>query len=113
MGLILAPIAADKVATWMAFMEDLNGPKKAAFDDFNRRYNLTRHDAWLCETPGGVVVCAIHEGPGASDFIANAGKATQEFDKWFAAQLADIHGMDLTKGPPPGKMPELRLSWKA
>src|SRR5687768_13917217 len=112
MGLVLAPVPADKVAAWHAFMAEMTGPKNAEFIDFNKRHNLTKHEAWLCETPAGVMVCAIHEGPGSAEFIPKLAQSTHPFDKWFASKLAEIHGMDLTK-PPPGKMPELKLSWKA
>ena len=112
MALILAPIQADKVAAWGEFMKEMSGPRKAEFDAFNRRHRLTKHEAWLCETPAGSFVCAIHEGPGAAELIPNIAQSSDAFDKWFAAQLTSIHGMDLSK-PPPGKMPELKLTWSA
>jgi hypothetical protein len=112
MGLILAPIAADKMAKWKSFIGDLNGARKAEFEEFNRRHRLTKHEAWLCETPAGAVICAIHEGPGAAALMPGVAQSTNAFDKWFASMLAEIHGMDLSK-PPPGKMPERMLSWNA
>jgi hypothetical protein len=112
MALILAPLPAEKAAAWKAFIDESNGTRKAEFDDFNRRHRLTKHEAWLCETPVGTFVCAIHEGPGAADLIPNVARSTHAFDKWFASKLAEIHGMDPSK-PPPGKMPERRISWSA
>lgn len=112
MGVILAPIPADKVAAWQSFMGELSGARKAEFDAFNRRHSLTKHEAWLAETPMGLAVIAIHEGPGAADLIPQVAKSTHEFDKWFASKLSEIHGMDVSK-PPPGKMPERKLAWTA
>ena len=112
MGLILAPLSADKLATWQAFMTEMTGSRKAEFDAFNRRHKLTRHEAWLCETPGGTFVCAIHEGPGAAEMMPNLARSTDAFDKWVVAKLGEIHGMDLSK-PPPGKPPERKLFWQA
>jgi hypothetical protein len=112
MGLILAPIPADKVATWQAFMAEMVGPRKAEFDEFNRRHKLTRHEAWLCETPGGTLVCAIHEGPGSAELMPSIARSTNAFDKWFAAKLAEVHGLDVSK-PPPGRSPERKLFWEA
>ena len=112
MGLVLAPIAADKLNAWQGFMEEIAGPRKAEFDAFNRRYNLTRHDAWLCQTPMGAVVCAIHEGPGADEMMPKVAQSTNEFDKWFVSKLAEIHGMDLSQ-PPPGPMPVRKLHWSS
>jgi hypothetical protein len=112
MGLILAPLAPDKIAIWLEFIQTVEGPRRADFDDFNRRYNLTRHDAWLCETPAGTFVVAIHEGPGAAEVTQKVAQSKHDFDVWFTANLARIHGMDLTK-PPPGKKPERKLAWSA
>ena len=113
MGMILAPIAADKLPIWTSFIDEVGGARKAEFDDFNRRHKLTRHEAWLCETPGGTMVCAIHEGPGADEMMPNVSKSTHSFDQWFAAKLHEIHGLDVSKGPPPGKPPVKKLGWTA
>jgi hypothetical protein len=112
MGLILAPIPAEKVATWTAFIDEVKGARKAEFEEFNRRHRLTRHEAWLCETPAGTFTCAIHEGPGAAELMPSIAQSTNAFDKWFASKLSEIHGVDVSK-PPPGKMPEQKLSWSA
>lgn len=112
MGLILAPIAAGKVDAWKAFIAEAMGPRKSEFEEFNRRHRLTKHEAWLCETPGGAFVCAIHEGPGSAELMPNIGRSTNAFDKWFASKLQEIHSMDLSQ-PPPGKLPERLLSWNA
>jgi hypothetical protein len=112
MGLILTPLHADKVNEWLRFTEELNGPRKEEFADFNRRYNLIRHEAWLCETPAGFVVCALHEGPGAKDLIAKAPHSSNAFDKWFTGKMQELHGLDLSK-PPPGKPPERKVYWAA
>jgi hypothetical protein len=71
---------------------------------------LTKHDAWLCETPAGTFVVAIHEGPGAAELMPKLARSAHAFDKWFVSNLAEIHGVDVSK-PPPGKMPERKLSW--
>lgn len=112
MGMMLVPLKADKVTAWHAFAEELSGPRKADFAEFNKRYKLTKHEAWLCETPAGAFVCAIHEGPGAADMIPNVAKSTNVFDKWFISKLSELHGMDVSK-PPPGKLPERKISWTA
>ena len=44
-------------------------PRKEALQDFNRRYGLTRHAAWLAETPAGTMVVALHQGPGGDDLF--------------------------------------------
>jgi hypothetical protein len=112
MSLILVPILPGKLDAWRAFIDEVNGPRKAEFDQFNRRYGLTKHEAWCCETPMGPLAVAIHEGPGADSMVPKLAGSTDAFDAWFASKLLELHGMDLTQ-PPPGKMPERRLAWSA
>lgn len=76
--------------------------------EFNQRYGLTRHAAWLAETPMGTFVVALHEGPGGEDFMGKLGASTNDFDKAFAASVKEVHGLDVTQ-PPPGPMPVLHF----
>ena len=108
MGVILAPILQGKVEAWKEWTAELKGPLKAEFDDLNKRYGLTRHAAWLTETPAGPAVIALHEGPGADDFMAKVGPSTHEADVRFKEKLLEFHGMDVTK-PPPGPLPEMYI----
>jgi hypothetical protein len=104
MGVVLAPLATDNVGAWKEWAASVTGPRKAEFEEFNRRNGLTKHEAWLCETPMGTVICAIHEGPGAAELMPKLARSTHAFDKEFVGFLAKMHGMDLHK-PPPGPMP--------
>jgi len=106
MGLVVAPIVEGKREANNKWLAELNGSSKEDMKDFNRRYGLTRHRAWNAETPNGPVVVALHEGPGADDFMGKLGSSDNEFDRRFAAHILEVHGMDVTK-PPPGPMPEL------
>jgi hypothetical protein len=108
MGVILAPIQAGKLDTWKKWVAELTGPRKAEWADFNKRYALTTHDAWLTETPMGPAVIAIHGGPGSDTFMQKLGKSTNSFDKWFAGKIKEIHGLDVS-APPPGPMPQKYL----
>jgi len=95
------PLAADKLDAWEAWVAELNGPRKAAFDDMNARHRLTEHRAYLQQTPdGGFLVLVITDGPGAESFLANAASSDEEFDTWFMGSVAEVHGMD-TSGPMP------------
>lgn len=53
MGLVVAPIVEGKLEAWKSWTKDLTGSHKNEFDDFNKRYGLTRHDVWLVESPAG------------------------------------------------------------
>ena len=101
MPALAAPLAADKLDAWEAWVGELNGPRKAAFDDMNARHGLTEHRAYLQLMPdGSFLVLAIHEGPGADSFLANVAASSHDFDQRFLGAVADVHGMD-TSGPMP------------
>lgn len=108
MGVIVAPILEGKLDVWKKWIEELQGSRSQELTDFNRRYNLTKHAAWLAETPSGTVVVALHQGPGADDFMAKLGPSQHAFDIQFKGKVLEIHGIDFTK-PPPGPLPELYL----
>jgi hypothetical protein len=107
-ALVVAPILDGKIDTWKAWIAELNGARSADLKDMNQRMGLTRHAAWLAETPMGAMVAVLQEGSGADTFMQKCGESSHEFDKSFAAKILEIHGMDVTQ-PPPGPMPELYL----
>ena len=47
MGLVVVPILDGKLNAWKQWIEEVNGPRRADIEDFNRRHRLTRHRAWL------------------------------------------------------------------
>jgi hypothetical protein len=104
MGLMVVPIIPGKVEEWKRWTEKLKGEKKAEFDDLNKRHGITRHDAWLAETPAGSVAVVLHEGTGSDFFMQNVGASKNAFDIWFRESVQGFHGMDLN-APPPGPMP--------
>jgi hypothetical protein len=102
MPAIAVPLAADKLDAWDAWIAELNGPRKAEFDEMNVRHGLTEHRAYLQPTPdGNFLVLAVHEGPGADSFLADQMSSDDEFDQWFMSALAEIHGIDASGPVPP------------
>jgi len=66
------------------------------------RSALTEHRAYLQPTPdGNLLVLVVYEGPGSDGFLASMAQSDQEFDQWFIATVADIHGMDTSAPLPP------------
>ena len=110
MGIIVAPILDGKLEAWKAWTTELNGPRQSEFKSFNARYGLTRHAAWLAETPMGPLVVAQHEGSGADEFMANLGSSNESFDQWFAGKVKELHGLDVN-APTPGPVPELYIKF--
>jgi hypothetical protein len=98
-----APLAADKVDAWEAWVADLNGSRKAEFDDMNARHGITDHRAYLQPTPdGNYLVLVVHEGVGGDGFLGSVASSDHEFDQWFVGSVADLHGID-----PSGQMPPM------
>ncbi|MFQ5947375.1 MAG: hypothetical protein ACE5KX_00760 [Acidimicrobiia bacterium] len=107
MGAIAAPILPGKLDTWKKWAEELKGPRSEEFRDHNSRLGLTRHRAWLQETPdGGHLVIVVHDGPGADEFVAKLGQSDHPFDVWFRERVEEAHGLDLSE-PPEGPPAEL------
>ena len=101
MPAMAAPLAAEKLDAWESWVAELGGPRKAGFDDMNARHGLTEHRAYLQPAPdGNFLVLVVYEGPGSDGFLASMAQSEQEFDQWFIATVADIHGID-TSGPLP------------
>ncbi len=102
MGALAVPIVPGKLETWEAWIAELNGPRKAEFDDMNQRFGVTNHRAWLQQTPDGhQMVIAVHDGPGGDEFLGKVATSENEFDVWFRNSVADVHGLDLSGPLPP------------
>ena len=103
MSLIVAPIVEGKLQAWKDWARGLSGPE---FKEFNSRYDLTRHAAWLAETPAGPMAIVLLEGPGADDHMQKLAASHNEYDRRHRDKIKEIHGLDVTQ-PPPGPLPEL------
>lgn len=102
MPAMAVPLAAEKKDAWESWLEELKGPRKDAFDDMNARHGLTDHRAYLQPAPDGdFIVVVIQDGPGGDSFMANVIASDHEFDRWFVAAVADVHGIDPAGSLPP------------
>ena len=102
MPALAAPLSADRLGDWEAWIGELGGSRKAEFEDMNARHGLTEHRAYLQPMPdGSFLVLAVHEGPGADAFLPSLMGSDNSFDQWFAASIGEIHGMDGSGPMPP------------
>ena len=95
-----APLLPGKTDAWQKWIAEMNGPRAAELADLNARHGLTRHAAWLQQTPHGDLVVVIHEGPGAEDLMPKIAASENEFDVWFRTNVEELHGLDLANPPP-------------
>jgi hypothetical protein len=102
MAAMAAPLPAENLDAWRAWAGELTGARKEEFEASNARHGLTRHSAWLQQNPdGSYVVIVLHDGPGGDNYMASLAQSDDEFDQWFLRTVVDVHGMDLSAGPPP------------
>ena len=109
MSIVLAPIVDGKLEKWQQWANEIQNGRAEEFEEFNSRYGLTRHSAWLAETPAGPVVVALHEGSGADNFMSELATSNHEFDIWFKQKVSEIHNIDFSK-PLPGSPPQLLIN---
>jgi len=109
MSFVLAPIVDGKMDTWKQWANELEDSRAEEFKDFNTRYGLTRHSAWLAETPAGPMVAVLHEGPGADNFMSELATSDHDFDVWFKQKVGEIHNIDFSESLP-GLPPQLLIN---
>lgn len=102
MGAMVAPLPEANLAAWESWIGELNGSRKAEFDDMNQRHSITDHRAYLQATPdGGHVVVVITDGAGGDSLVPTLAASDNEFDKWFIKNVFELHGVDPSSPPPP------------
>lgn len=99
MSLLMIPILAEEVENWKKMSQEISGSKKNEFEDFNKRYGLTRHDAWLSETESNAFAVVLHEGPGEEQVLKKLAESDHDFDTWFRNKISKVHGVDFSQAP--------------
>ncbi len=88
------------------------GKNEENLKDQQRRYGIQRQYVSLQKTPMGDFVVLFFEGENPGAMMMGFGSSDNEFDKMFAGQIKDIHGIDVNV-PPPGPISELVLEYNA
>lgn len=102
------PIVTNRENDFRRFIEGLTSTKQDEFRDFNSRYGLTVHRAWIESAPDGSYLAVVQlEGPGADTFLKKFPKSDHPFDRWFLEQVSSIHGIDFAHTEM--KLPELLM----
>jgi hypothetical protein len=99
------PILPGKTEQWQKFASEIKGARRADFAASRKRLGVHER-TFLQKTPMGDLVLVTLEGSDPGSALQKFSTGTDEFTKWFIAQVSALHGVDLTK-PPPGPMPEL------
>jgi hypothetical protein len=100
------PILPGKEAEWKKWSEELKSQRYSAFVSSRNAMNVHER-TFLQHTPMGDLVIVTLEGEDPQSAFASFAAADNDFTRWFAKGVKDIHGIDLTQPPPEGAMPEL------
>src|ERR1700730_9733161 len=88
------PILQGKEDEARAFAAETIGARKAAFEEFQARSNITRETWALQETPMGSFMLVWFEGDVEKAF-GDLAADQSEFATWFKAQVKELSGVDL------------------
>ncbi|HET6281130.1 MAG TPA: hypothetical protein VFH73_09195 [Polyangia bacterium] len=102
---IAVPILQGKTETFERFIGELKGARFAEFQASRKRLEV-RERTFFQKTPMGDFVVVTLEGSDPSGAFQKFAAGNDAFTQWFAKQVKEIHGFDLT-APPPGPLPEL------
>jgi hypothetical protein len=92
------PILPGKTAEWRAWMDEVNGPRRAEFDA-SREAAGVHERTFLQQSPMGDLVLVTLEGDDPGRAFGKMMSAYDAFTRWFTERAQAIHGVDLTVRP--------------
>jgi hypothetical protein len=105
------PILQGKEDEARAFAAETIGARKAAFEEFQARSNVTRETWAMQQTPMGSFMLIWFDGDVEQAF-GDLASNNSEFPVWVRAKVEDITGVDLS-APPAGPLPAVLVDWRA
>jgi len=104
---LVMPILPGKTDAARAFLRDLDGPRKADFDQSERRIGITKELWYLAALPTGDQLVGYMEAADFGAAVAQFSASKDPFDLWFKSRMADVTGVDFNNIPPGFAPPEL------
>lgn len=109
-ALIVAPLLPGKREEYRQFIAEISGPRRAEWDDLQRRLNVERELIWEQRLPGLDLAVLCIDGPTIEEVIEYMSTSERPFDVWFANQIEDLQGF-LSEMPEGMELPELIVEW--
>jgi len=109
---LVLPILQGKTEAARDFMRELEGARKAEFDQSERRIGIVKEVWYLATLSSGDHFVAYMESPDFSNALSMFSQSRDAFDLWFKQRLAEATGVDLND-PPPMQLPELLSNYAA
>ncbi len=79
-------------------------------EEFQLRVGITKQEVWLQQTPNGDMSIVHLEAGDPGRLFQELDSSDKPFDRWYAQQLKEIHGVDPSQSLPPN---ELITEWQA
>ncbi|HEU5431082.1 MAG TPA: hypothetical protein VFU81_05430 [Thermomicrobiales bacterium] len=111
MYVFAVPIPPGKTDAVRRLTDECLGPRKAEYDDLQRRGGVAVESYWLQHAPEGgdtLIVVSDSDQHAFAEIFANP---QTEFDRWYREQILDIFGVDLAE--PWGPRNEMLGEWRA
>jgi hypothetical protein len=89
------PILPGKTEQFNKFIKELKSTRYHDFVESRKKLGV-RERSFLQKTPMGDFVVVTLEGENPQAAFTNFGQGKDEFTKWFASQVKEIHGVDLS-----------------
>jgi hypothetical protein len=106
------PLLRDKTNDARAFMQELEGARKAEYAASEQRIGIVKESWYLQETPDGDLLVAYMESPDFAKALQSFQLSEDEFDQWFKQRMADVTGVDLNQALP-GPLSQQLSSYEA
>ncbi len=97
---LAAPVLPGKLDKWKSMLNEIKGSRKKEYQAARKKMGIKHERVWLQHTPQGDFVLASFEGKDTSKVFEKFMKSKDPFDQWFAKQVAEIHGMEVSTSPP-------------
>jgi steroid delta-isomerase-like uncharacterized protein len=112
----LQPIPPEKFDAWVAFNEQLKGPRHKDFVASRQRLGVTREVQWLIKWPrvGDLrFEVGYYEIEDLIRFGVGLATSQDPFDAWFRERVAYLHGFNWADAAELGPGAELTFEWSA
>ncbi len=87
------PLLPGKTADARAFMEELEGGRKADYAASEKRIGIVKESWYLQQTTDGDLFVAYMESPDFAKALESFRQSSDDFDQWFKQRMADVTGV--------------------
>lgn len=87
------PLVPGQLPAWQAFVQELQGPRAAAFQAHRTRLGLSGLQLFHQPTPQGELVIWALSGAEPQAAFGQLAASEDAFDLWYVDQLQALHGM--------------------